>query len=134
MPKASVNHSRAGPKDEPTMSLALDVQEGAVPGAPGAWPSGSESGEGGMSAMVARFARICAVRLVQRVGRAAPADRAGGLPAASGLRRRAGRRVVRPGAGRAAMSAATRARWRAGAGFAPFAPRSQRGRALRAEF
>jgi hypothetical protein len=54
MPKPRVNHSRAGPKDEPTMSLALDVQEGAVPGAPGAWPRGSEGGEGGMSAMLAR--------------------------------------------------------------------------------
>src|SRR6202035_4300677 len=51
--KPRVNHSRAGPKDEPTMSLALLVHEGAVPGAPGAWPKGSEMGEGSMGEMLA---------------------------------------------------------------------------------
>src|SRR5712691_5090919 len=62
MPKPSVNHSRAGPSDEPTKSLALLVQVGAVPGAPGAWSWGSAGGEGGMSAMLARFALFRAAR------------------------------------------------------------------------
>jgi hypothetical protein len=41
MPKPIVNHSRAGPSAQPTMSLALLVHVGAIPGAPGAWPVGS---------------------------------------------------------------------------------------------
>src|SRR5260370_1265595 len=56
MPKPIVNHSRAGPRPQPTISLALDVQVGRVPGAPGAWPAGSGKGKGGgMAPMVTQF-------------------------------------------------------------------------------
>src|SRR4051794_4304528 len=41
MPKPIVNHSRAGPSAQPTISLALLVQVGGMPGSPGAWPEAS---------------------------------------------------------------------------------------------
>src|ERR1051325_9123235 len=44
MPKPIVNQSRAGPSEQPTISLALLVQVGGMPGAPGAWPAGSKIG------------------------------------------------------------------------------------------
>src|SRR5438067_13396541 len=44
MPKPIVNQRRAGHSEQPTISLALLVQVGGMPGAPGAWPAGSEIG------------------------------------------------------------------------------------------
>src|SRR6185312_7381857 len=40
MPKPSVNQTREGPSVHPTMSLALLVQVGAIPGCPEACPLG----------------------------------------------------------------------------------------------
>src|SRR6185437_11718037 len=40
MPKPSVNQTREGPSVHPTMSFALLVQVGAIPGCPGACPVG----------------------------------------------------------------------------------------------
>src|SRR5580704_14798345 len=41
IPNPRVNHTRDGPRLQPTMSLALLVQVGGMPGWPTAWPSGS---------------------------------------------------------------------------------------------
>src|SRR5271154_2994941 len=73
MPNPRVNHTREGPRLQPTMSLALLVQVGGMPGWPTAWPSGSSLRSIALGPFVKRAGAggkgICVFRVTHRLQR-----------------------------------------------------------------